>query len=70
MVHHLVGVAELAELLGVSRQRAVQIADSFQDFPEPEVELASGRVWKRSDVESWIARHPNRRSGRPRKAPH
>ena len=65
MTHHLLGVAELAEVLGVSRQRAIKIATTYADFPEPEVELASGRVWKRSEVERWIKRHPNRRPGRP-----
>jgi len=67
MTHHLVGVAELSEMLGVSRQRAVQIADAYTDFPAPDVELASGRVWQRSSVERWIEKHPDRRPGRPPK---
>jgi predicted DNA-binding transcriptional regulator AlpA len=64
MTSHLVGVSEIAKLLVVSRARVVQIAPSYQDFPEPEVELASGRVWRRSRVDAWIAKHPDRRSGR------
>ncbi len=59
---HLVGAAEIAEMLGVSRQRVDQVAGE-PDFPEPEVVLAAGRVWKRSDVERWIAKHPRKRRG-------
>ena len=65
MTHHLVGVAEVAKMLRVSRQRVVQIVDAYSDFPSPEVELASGRVWRRTAVERWITEHPDRRPGRP-----
>jgi predicted DNA-binding transcriptional regulator AlpA len=64
MTDHLVGVAEVARMLRVSRQRAVQIVSAYADFPPPEVELASGRVWKRVAVEGWIRKHPVRRPGR------
>ena len=53
MTHHLVGVAEIAELLGISRQRVDAIVKTHADFPRPEVELAAGRIWKREDVERW-----------------
>jgi ATP-dependent Clp protease ATP-binding subunit ClpC len=62
--HHLVGVAEIAELLGVSRQRVDQIASSYPDFPAPEAELAAGRIWARAAVREWMAVHPERRPGR------
>ena len=52
MAHHLVGAAEIADMLGVSRQRVWQLAGE-PGFPAPEVELASGRVWKRSAIEKW-----------------
>ena len=68
MTDHLVGVAELSELLGVTRQRAIQIADAYEDFPAPQVVLASGRIWARAEVEEWVVRHPDRRPGRPRGA--
>jgi ATP-dependent Clp protease ATP-binding subunit ClpC len=61
---HLVGVTEIGELLGVSRQRASQIANTYTDFPAPEAELAAGRVWLRAAVEAWIAMHPVRTVGR------
>lgn len=64
MTHHLVGAAEIAQMLGVSRQRVYQIAETYDDFPPPEVDLASGRVWKRATVEAWIKKHPDRGPGR------
>ncbi len=66
MTHHLVGVAEIAELLGVTRQRVDRIVKTSADFPSAEVELSAGRVWKREDVEAWVRLHPDRRRGRPR----
>jgi predicted DNA-binding transcriptional regulator AlpA len=51
-VHHLVGITEIAEMLGVSRQRVDQLA-SGEGFPSPEAELAAGRVWAREAVEKW-----------------
>lgn len=66
MTSHLVGVREIAEMLGVSRQRADQISRAYADFPAPEAELASGRVWKRASVDRWIKAHPVRKPGRPR----
>jgi prophage regulatory protein len=67
MTRHLVGVKEIAQMLGVSRQRAGQITESYPDFPKPLATLASGRVWSRPELEEWIGRHPNRRSGRPQR---
>jgi prophage regulatory protein len=46
------GIREIADLLGVSPQRAVQLSDK-PEFPEPTAELASGRIWNREDVEEW-----------------
>ena len=52
-VHHLVGVAEIAEMLGVSRQRVNAIVKSQESFPKPEAELSAGRIWLRSEVLTW-----------------
>jgi hypothetical protein len=52
MPHHLVGTAEIAELFEVSRQYADRLT-RVPSFPEPEAELASGRVWSRELVEIW-----------------
>ncbi|HVM55301.1 MAG TPA: hypothetical protein VM262_19100 [Acidimicrobiales bacterium] len=51
-VHHLVGVAEIAEMLALTRQRVNQLARK-PDFPEPEAVLSAGKVWKRSAIEKW-----------------
>lgn len=48
----LMGLTEIAEMLGVSRQRIDQLAHT-DDFPEPVAELAAGRIWERADVEAW-----------------
>lgn len=52
VVHHLVGAAEIADLLGVSRQRVQQLI-ARDDFPKPDVVLAMGKVWRRDDVIAW-----------------
>ncbi len=46
------GISEIAELLGVSRQRAHQLAASH-GFPEPVARLAQGPVWETAEVEKW-----------------
>lgn len=66
MTNELVGTTEIAEMLGVSRARVAQLADSYDDFPAPQAELASGRIWSRTAVELWIQEHPDRPSGRRR----
>jgi prophage regulatory protein len=48
----LVGAQEIADLLGVSRQRTYQLA-ALPDFPKPVAELAQGRVWLKIDVLTW-----------------
>jgi prophage regulatory protein len=65
MTHHLVGLTEIAEMLEVTPQRVAQIVKAYGDFPAPDAELASGRVWKRRDVDRWIKAHPSRPRGRP-----
>src|SRR5688572_18134282 len=64
-MHHLVGMAEIAEILGVTRQRVAQLIETYEDFPKPEVELTGGRIWARTALEAWIASHPERGPGRP-----
>lgn len=64
-MHHLMGSAEIAERLGVTRQRVGQLASAYDDWPAPVAALASGKVWESADVEAWLQRHPERRGGRP-----
>jgi predicted DNA-binding transcriptional regulator AlpA len=48
----LMGAAEVAELLGVSRQRVNQLAQGG-DFPRPVAVLHAGRIWRGEDVRAW-----------------
>jgi predicted DNA-binding transcriptional regulator AlpA len=52
MPDELMGTTEIAQLLGVSRQRAGQLA-ATEGFPEPIARLAAGPIWRRADVERW-----------------
>lgn len=56
-MHHLVGVAEIAEMLGVTRQRVNAIVATHDDFPKPAAVLAAGRIWNREAVEKWARDH-------------
>lgn len=61
----LAGLAEIASLAGVSRQRASQLA-SHPDFPEPVDRLAMGPVWREADVTKFL--DTPRKAGRRPKA--
>ena len=50
----LVGINEIAEMAGRSRQAVVNWRARNSDFPNPVVELASGPVFRRSHVRSWL----------------
>ena len=58
---------EVAEILGVARQRVHQLAATHPDFPKPLYELAAGKLWDRAAIERFAQEWP-RRPGRPRKA--
>jgi hypothetical protein len=60
----LVGVAELAAMFGVSRQRASDLAHT-PGFPRPLVVLASGPVWHRALVTPFARADWHRKPGRP-----
>ncbi len=53
MPHHLVGVAEIAEMLAVSRQRVDELVRTRDDFPGPDAVLTAGRIWRREDIVQW-----------------
>lgn len=61
----LVGYAEIADMLGVSRQRAAQLAAEHDTFPQAVVTTAAGPLRVRSQVEAW-GRNRNRKPGRPK----
>jgi predicted DNA-binding transcriptional regulator AlpA len=50
-----VRLVEIAELLGVSKQRAHQIAEE-KGFPVPLAEDDRGRQWSRFEVQRWAKR--------------
>lgn len=54
------GVAEIAKMLGISRQRVHAISGHSDTFPRPVADLSAGKIWLRSDVEVWA-----RAQGRP-----
>lgn len=58
----LVGVSEAAAIMGWDRRRVVTYL-ARGAFPTPLASLASGRVWRRDDVEAF-ARDRARRKGR------
>jgi predicted DNA-binding transcriptional regulator AlpA len=50
-----VRLIEIAELLGVTKQRAHQIAEE-KGFPTPLAQDDRGRVWSRHEVQTWAKR--------------
>jgi hypothetical protein len=53
----LVTAAEAARLLGVTRQRVLELAASAADFPAAVPTATGGRVWPRVAVQAWAATH-------------
>lgn len=61
----LVGVAEAARLCGVRRPNFIRDFADRPGFPKPVAELASGRIWLRSEVLSFLSKPGNNPSGSP-----
>ncbi len=70
MTGHLVGLSEIASMLGVTRQRASQLVRDYEDFPAPVAQLSAGRVWETSAVNAWAEAHPERPPGRRARQQH
>lgn len=62
----MVGMREAGIILGVSRQRAHQLAARYSDWPRPVAVLGGRRYWHRRSIEAWLRLHPDRPGGRPR----
>lgn len=60
----LVGLAEVAELLGVTKRTATNYS-SRTDFPEPMQRLAATPVWRRHAVAAWAEQTLPLTRGRP-----
>lgn len=50
----LLGAAEIAALLGVSRQRVTQLTNT-PGFPTPALRLKMGTLWHGQDIRDWAA---------------
>jgi hypothetical protein len=55
----LVTAAEAARLVGVTRQRILELAAASADFPAAQPTPDGGRVWPRTAVQAWAAAHPD-----------
>jgi uncharacterized protein YuzE len=55
-----VGVKEAAALIGVQRSNFVRDYADKPDFPRPAIELATGRIWLRSQVEGYLRSRKSR----------
>lgn len=58
-MYHLVGAYEVAQILGVSRQRVTQLA-ARDDFPAPVAILAAGKIWDTEEIEEWQSKRAKR----------
>jgi predicted DNA-binding transcriptional regulator AlpA len=62
----LAGVSEAAAILGWDKRRIFTYL-SRGSFPEPVAALASGRVWRRADIEAYAAARRRKGSGKARR---
>jgi len=62
----LAQLAEVGQLLGVSRATAARYVD-LPGFPAPAERLSTGRVWRRVDVAKWGKKNLPLPTGRPPK---
>lgn len=60
----ILGTTEVAELLGVSRQRICELRTAGR-FPQPIAEIAAGPMWLRPGIQAFLETWP-RKAGRPR----
>src|SRR4051812_31326833 len=51
---HLVGIAEIADLAGVTKQAVTNWRLRYDGFPRPIQDLQSGPVWDREQVSDWV----------------
>jgi predicted DNA-binding transcriptional regulator AlpA len=64
---NLVGLAEVAELFGVSKRTASRYAGR-RDFPLPVARLRAGPIWLEEEVRGWGVPVLPVKRGRPRRA--
>lgn len=54
-LENLVGVSEIATLAGASKQSVANWMRRYENFPQPIQKLASGPVWNKEAVVSWLS---------------
>ncbi|MER8608754.1 Z1 domain-containing protein [Mesorhizobium sp. M1233] len=57
MEHEILGINEIAAMAGVSSQAVANWRSRASDFPKPMSELASGPVFRRSQVRAWMRKN-------------
>lgn len=65
----LAGVAEAAAIMGWDKRRVITYLRRGS-FPQPFASLASGRIWRRGDVEAYAAAWRKRARARTRSTGH
>jgi len=60
MQENLVGISEIADMAGVTRQAVTNWRKRFDDFPKPSQTLQSGPVWNREEAELWLKQKDGR----------
>lgn len=53
----IVGVSEIAEMAGITKQAVSNWRERFADFPKPVADLKSGPVWRYPTVQDWARLH-------------
>lgn len=51
----LLGITQIATLLGKAKQNVAQYYTRRDDFPRPAAQLPAGRYWRRGDIEHWMS---------------
>lgn len=52
--NNLLGIAEIADLAGVTKQAVSNWRVRYDNFPRPIQNLQSGSVWEREKIEAWV----------------
>lgn len=67
-VPELVGVSEIGEMAGVSRQTVTNWRARYEDFPEPVADLKATPVFVAVVVRAWLKRQEARRAAERKRA--
>jgi hypothetical protein len=64
----VLGLSDVADLFGVSRQLAAKWVRTWPDWPEPYADLRAGKVWRTEDILAVGERHERKPGEGPRPA--